>query len=80
MARRITYRLLIFGSLIIMLVVLIVHSSSYGLTREAQYDSLRKKMGGAKDGAGSPEREKVAAVEEVVTNVSMEKECKGGEE
>lgn len=42
---RITSRLLIFTFLLLGLLYLLFHTASYGLTREAQFEALKKKLG-----------------------------------
>jgi hypothetical protein len=42
---RLTSRLLVFTLVLLGLLYLLFHTASYGLTREAQFDALRQKLG-----------------------------------
>ena len=53
---RITSRLLVYTLLLLALLYLLFHTASYGLTREAQFESLRKKFGHTAHDDAEPQR------------------------
>jgi len=53
---RITSRLLVYTFLLLALLYLLFHTASYGLTREAQFESLRKKFGHSVQDDAEPQR------------------------
>jgi hypothetical protein len=63
---RITSRLLIFALVLLGLLYLLFHTASYGLTREAQFDALRQKLGSSNYN-DVDEKEQTQVSEEEVT-------------